>query len=90
MLPASAPAGGLMVSENGAAAMQRGGAFVARADDPTALAINPAGLMKARRFELYLGSNLAFYSLTYQRTGTYENQPDRGTSRATWGRRTPR
>jgi long-chain fatty acid transport protein len=78
MLPASAPAGGLMVSENGAAAMQRGGAFVARADDPTALSINPAGLMKARRFELYLGSNLAFYSLTYQRAGTYENQPDRG------------
>src|SRR5262245_36954090 len=81
-VPASAAAGGFVIGENGAAATGRAGAFVARADDPTALAMNPAGLMKAERFELYLGSNLASYSLTYQRAGNYPNQPDRATQPA--------
>jgi uncharacterized membrane protein YtjA (UPF0391 family) len=78
-VPAAAQAGGIFVGETGPQAQERGGAFVAKADDPTALLLNPAGLMKARSGELFLGSNLAVYSLKYRRSGTYENQPDRTT-----------
>ncbi len=77
VVPAAAQAGALFVGEMGPQAQERGGAFVAKADDPTALVLNPAGLMKARRGEIFLGSNLAAYSLKVQRSGAYKNQPDR-------------
>ncbi|HKA88940.1 MAG TPA: outer membrane protein transport protein [Haliangiales bacterium] len=75
--PAAARAGALYVGEVGPQGLERGGAFVAKADDPTALLINPAGLMKARRGEIFLGSTLAAYSLKYQKAGAYPNQPNR-------------
>jgi long-chain fatty acid transport protein len=75
VVPVAAHAGVLFVGEVGPQAQERGGAFVAKADDPTALFLNPAGLMKARRGEVFLGSNLIAYSLTVQRSGVYKDQP---------------
>jgi long-chain fatty acid transport protein len=74
LAPAVANAGGVYVGEPGSQAMERAGAFVARADDPTALSINPAGLAKARGIEVYLGGNFLRYGLTFQRAGVYPEQ----------------
>lgn len=74
LTPAFAHAGGVFVGESGSQSMERAGAFVAKADDPTALWLNPAGLMKAKSVAIYLGTNLLNYSLSYQRSGTYNAQ----------------
>src|SRR5262245_11898274 len=71
LAPVSAQAGGVHVGEAGSQAMERAGAFVAKADDPTALSINPAGLAKAPKVAVYLVANLLDYSLTFKRSGTY-------------------
>jgi long-subunit fatty acid transport protein len=77
--PGAARAGGILVGEAGSQAQERGGAFVAKADDPTALAINPAGLIKAEGVAVYVGVNLLHYNLTYQRVVTQpiEGEPTR-------------
>ncbi|MDB4987483.1 MAG: rane protein in aromatic hydrocarbon degradation [Myxococcaceae bacterium] len=50
LLPYSrAHAGGLYLFDRGARALGRGGAFVAGADDPSALWYNPAGLIASKR-----------------------------------------
>jgi long-subunit fatty acid transport protein len=85
----AAHAGGVYVGESGSQAMERGGAFVAKADDATALSVNPAGLAKAERGELYLGANLLDYSLSFQREGAYPMQ-DRPTQPSYAGQAYPR
>ncbi len=68
-----AAAGGILVGEPGTQAMERSGAYVAKADDPSALWINPAGLVKARgKVEAFIGSSVIDYNLTFQREGTYQ------------------
>jgi long-chain fatty acid transport protein len=74
LLPFGAQAGGVFVGESGSQAMERAGAFVAKADDPSALWLNPAGLVKAKKIALYVGANLLNYSLSFRRAGTYPNQ----------------
>jgi len=51
-LPGAASASGFSIYEQGARAMANGGAFTARADDPSALFYNPAGIvqLKGKRF----------------------------------------
>jgi long-chain fatty acid transport protein len=63
-----AAAGGLFVGSNGSQGMQRGGAFVAKADDPSALYYNPAGLIRAPRVEVFAGANLIGRYAQYTRT----------------------
>ena len=75
MAPAPARAGGMFVPGFGPQAMGRAGAFVARADDPSALHHNPAGLAKAAGTVLQLGASLLDLSLDYQRAGSYEQAP---------------
>lgn len=70
--PAIASAGGLFVPGVGPHAMARAGAFVARADDPSALSHNPAGLAKGTGTTVLIGANFLNYALTYQRAGSYE------------------
>lgn len=70
--PAPAAAGGIEVPGAGPAAQSRAGAFVARADDPTALLYNPAGFAKIDGTVITLGANFIDYDLTFQRTGSYE------------------
>lgn len=77
-------AGGQYAGDNGSQGMQRAGAFVAKADDPSAIYYNPAGLFKANRKEFFLGLNLVSLSQSFQRDGYYlpldledgQQQPD--------------
>ena len=68
----TASAGGLVVPGAGPSAQPRAGAFVARADDPTAISHNPAGFAKLDGTQLTVGANFIDFSLSYQRFGNYE------------------
>jgi long-chain fatty acid transport protein len=70
--PGGARAGGTFAGDPGAQAQQRGGAFVAKADDPTAIAANPAGLLATAGTALSLGVNVVDFSLTFDRDGSYQ------------------
>lgn len=69
---ASARAGGLFVPGYGSQAQPRAGAFVAKADDPSALYYNPAGLAKQKGTNAHLGMNFIAFNQKFQRTGSYE------------------
>lgn len=68
LAPALAQAAGFEVEypDNGARALGRAGAFTARADDPTAIYYNPAGLTGLRGTNLYVGANGLFLDQTFQ------------------------
>src|SRR5579884_3210394 len=53
-----ARAGGFEVGEHGAAATGMVGAFVAKADDASAIFFNPGGLADQRGLQLYVGTTL--------------------------------
>jgi long-subunit fatty acid transport protein len=83
--PREASAGGFEVADHGAQAMGRGTAFVARADDPTAIHWNPAGLARLRGTRLFLGGNVFLHSYEFHRAGSF---PDDSNDPATpWGGR---
>jgi long-subunit fatty acid transport protein len=69
-VPGIALAGGFEVGVNGALATARGGAFTVRADDVTALAHNPAGLLKLRGTHLQLSHNTVHAPATFTRAVT--------------------
>ena len=71
--PSLAHAGGTDYVARGTRALGRGGAFMARADDPTALGYNPAALAFLPGYQLQLGSHLAFYDACVQRSGGYDD-----------------
>lgn len=83
----AAGAAGIEFPDNGATSMGRGGAFVARADDPTAIYYNPAGLARQKGFFFLLDNRLSQNTVVYQRTddvgNTYQSNPD-GTLRHPW------
>jgi long-chain fatty acid transport protein len=56
--PGSARSGGFEYPEHGTAALARGGTFVARADDPTAILFNPAGVARLRGTHALLNCNV--------------------------------
>ena len=57
--------GGFQLNEHGARAMAQGGAFAARATDPSAMFFNPAGLSYQRGFQCMAGVTLIAPSYTY-------------------------
>ena len=78
LLPAHLLAAGFEIPDNGAKAISRGSAFTVRADDLTAMAHNPAGLLKARDLRRTRGAggswhalqtshNLIYAPMTFQR-----------------------
>lgn len=72
---ASGPAladGGYYTGALGARAAGRGGAFVARADDVTAVSINPAGLANLRGTHLQFGNQLSYNGYAYTRAPTLD------------------
>jgi long-subunit fatty acid transport protein len=71
---AAAQAGGIEYVGAGTTALGRGGAFAARADDPMALAYNPAALADLADTQLMLNLSNAFYSSCADRSGTYGSQ----------------
>lgn len=72
-LPNVAQAGGLEFVGPGTRAFGRGGAFMARADDPTALRYNPAALANLGGYQLSVGSHLIFYDACMDRSGGYDD-----------------
>jgi long-chain fatty acid transport protein len=78
-----ARAGGFELPDNGTEALGRGGAFVAKADDPTAIQYNPAGFARQRGTRLLLDGHFVMSSYQFQRYGAF---PDNGRNPATpWG-----
>lgn len=72
----AAHAGGLGIPGYGSQAQPRAGAFAAKADDPSAIFHNPAGLAKLSGTVLQLGINFVNFSQTFQREGTYDQCTD--------------
>jgi long-chain fatty acid transport protein len=69
-------AGGIdEVPDQGAQALGRGAAFVAKADDPTALYYNVAGLARQRGTKLLASANVSHSSLSFARSGSYPDNP---------------
>lgn len=57
----------------GALALSQGNAFVARADDASAIAFNPAGLTQLERPQVSLGSSFLISSVEYEGNGVSED-----------------
>src|SRR5580693_2823141 len=74
-LPRTALAGGFELPDNGTEALGRGGAFVAKADDPTAIMFNPAGLAEQRGTRALLDGHVVMSSYSFQRFGAYPDSP---------------
>ena len=71
LVPESASAGGFEFAAAGTRQLGRAGAWAARADDPMALAYNPAMLADLPDSQVLLNVHLAFWDACVQRTGTY-------------------
>jgi long-chain fatty acid transport protein len=71
VFPSVARAGGFTFPDNGTEALGRGGAFTAKADDPTAIQYNVAGLARQRGTKLLLDLNLVLNNYDFTRSGTY-------------------
>jgi long-chain fatty acid transport protein len=65
LLPAALFAGGFQLNEHGARAMAQAGAFSARANDPSAIFFNPAGLSFLRGTQVMVGATAIMPSYTY-------------------------
>jgi long-subunit fatty acid transport protein len=76
LVPRAARAGGFELPDNGTQALGRGATFVAKADDPTAIYYNPAGLARQRGTRLLLNGNAYLHSFSFQRTGFFPDDPD--------------
>ncbi len=74
-ISSQARAGGFEIPDNGTEALGRGGAFTAKADDGTALQYNIAGFARQRGTRLLVNSNLWFSHYSFQRAGTYPDDP---------------
>lgn len=61
----SAWSAGFAILQQGTAAMAQGNAFVAQADDPSAIFYNPAGLMQLKRPEIYFNTVFSSTNRTY-------------------------
>jgi hypothetical protein len=70
-VPSGAHAGGFEVVGQGAQALARGGAVMARAEDPMVLAHNPAGLAELRGSQLLLNLNLTLFDACVDPAGYY-------------------
>jgi len=73
--PRAAHAGGFELPDNGTEALGRGGAFVAKADDPTAIDYNPAGLAEQRGTRVLLDGHVINSSYSFKRFGAFPDNP---------------
>lgn len=65
-------AGGMEVTENGAAILGRSGAFTARGDHPMAIHYNPGALTRLKGNHVYVGTNLIELDFLFTRVGLEE------------------
>lgn len=75
-LPVAGFGYGVEVPENGTVAHGRGGAFVARASDTSAVGLNMAGVLGLQGFQLGLSVNVGASQNCFQRLGNYDSGPD--------------
>ena len=68
-------AGGFEIPDNGTEALGRGGAFVAKADDPTAIDYNPAGLAGQRGTRVLVDGHIINSSYSFKRFGAFPDNP---------------
>ncbi len=66
--PGASASNGLESPESGAYQVGRGGAWIARADDPLAVYFNPAGMVRQGN-GVHVGAHLMFLDRCYARTG---------------------
>jgi hypothetical protein len=71
LLPAAASAGGIEIAGAGGQALGRGGAVIARSDDPMVLAYNPAGLAELRGKQLLVNLNIVMFDACVHPIGYY-------------------
>jgi long-chain fatty acid transport protein len=71
-LPAPARAGGIEVGDQNPRAAGRGGAFTARADDPTAMEYNPGALALQRGTHIFVANRFILGSEWYRRARTLD------------------
>jgi len=74
-VPVVANADGLEFAGAGARGTMRGGAYLVGSDDSMALLYNPANLANTQGMQLHASVGLLFYSLCYDRDGTYGSSP---------------
>src|SRR5512132_134585 len=65
-------AGGLALNENGAAATGKGTAFVAEANDPSAIFYNPAGITQLPGTQVMIGATLIKLDSKFRSSTTNE------------------
>lgn len=70
VLPAAALGNGFAINEQDSKAFGMGGAFVAQADNPSAVYFNPAGMVQLDGVQLSAGFALIAPSLTFESNGT--------------------
>jgi long-chain fatty acid transport protein len=75
-LAGAAQAGGKFIPGYGSQAQPRAGAFAAKADDPSAIFHNPAGLAKLKGTMVHIGVNFINFSQEFTRAGTYDQCTD--------------
>jgi len=68
-------AGGFQLNEFGSRAMAQGGAFAARASDPSAIYFNPAGLGFQSQAEIYLGTTFIMPQVSFYGPVADANDP---------------
>jgi long-chain fatty acid transport protein len=76
LAPSAAFAGGYELLGNGTAALGRGTAFTARADDATAVEYNVAGLARQRGTRLLIDGKLNLNTYEFTRAGAYPDDPN--------------
>jgi long-chain fatty acid transport protein len=67
------PAGGFQLNEHGARGVGMGGAYAARANDPSAIFVNPAGLSFLTGLQFYGGTTVVAPSVRFR--GLYPDNP---------------
>lgn len=76
LIPSTAWGFGIELPENGATAFGRGGAFMTRASDPSAVMHNVAGIAGLSGFQITLSSNVGRFEHCFQRAGNYQGARD--------------
>jgi long-chain fatty acid transport protein len=71
LVPTVGRAAGFEFPDNGVQGLARGGAFTAKADDPSAIVYNVAGLAKLRGTHVLIDANFCMLSSSLARSGTY-------------------
>lgn len=80
LIPAAAMGSGFAVAENGTKAVAMGGAFVAQADDPSAVYFNPAGIVQLDGFQFATGISYIAPAATFESAGTSALRVPSGTA----------